>query len=130
MERPKTVLFVDDDENILHSLRRAFLDEPIEMLFTTSGQEALELMQQQEVDIVVSDMKMPGMGGQELLNTVRERYPQAIRILFSGQPTVRQEEVSSLVRAINQGDIFKFIGKTFNMNTDVKHAIREATGVA
>ena len=128
MERPKTILFVDDDKSTLNALRRAFLDEPVETLFTTSGQEALELMRQQEVDIVVSDMKMPGMGGQELLNAVRERYPQAIRILFSGQLTVAHEEVSTLVKAINQGDIFKFIGKTFNINRDVKDAIHEAIG--
>ena len=127
MERPKTILFVDDDKSTLNSLRRGFLDEPFETLFTTSGQEALELMRQQEVDIVVSDMKMPGMGGQELLNTVRERYPQAIRILFS-RATVGQEEVSTLVSAINQGDIYKFIGKTFNINRAVKDAIHEAIG--
>ena len=128
MERPKTILFVDDDKTMLASLRRAFLDEPFDTLFTTSGQEALELMRQQEVDIVVSDMKMPGMGGQDLLNTVQERYPQAIRILFSGQPTVGQEEISTLVKAINQGDIFKFIGKTFNITRDLKNAIHEAIG--
>ena len=128
MEKPKTILFVDDDEAMLNSLGRAFLHEPFETLFTTSGEEALELMRQQEVHIVVSDMKMPGMGGQKLLNMVRERYPQAIRILFSGQLTVAQEEVSTLVKAINQGDIFKFIGKTFNMNADVKDAIHEAIG--
>ena len=128
MERRKTILFVDDDKTMLNSLGRAFLDEPFETLFTTSGQEALELMRQQTVDIVVSDMRMPGMGGQELLNTVQDRYPQAIRILFSGQPTVGLEEISTLVKAINQGDIFKFIGKTINMNTDVKDAIHEAIG--
>ena len=127
--KKRTVLFVDDDQAMLNSLRRAFLDEPYETLFTTSGHEALQIMQREEIDIVVSDMKMPGMGGQELLNTIQEQYPQIIRILFSGQPSIRQEEISTLVQTINQGDIFKFIGKTINMNADVKNAIQEAIGL-
>ena len=128
METPKTILFVDDDQAMLNSLRRAFLDEPYETLFSTSGHEALETLQGQQIDIVVSDMNMPGMGGQELLNTIQEQYPQVIRILFSGQPTIAQEEISTLVQTLNHGDIFKFIGKTINMNTDVKNAIQEAIG--
>ena len=129
MEKTKTILFVDDDQAMLNSLRRAFLDEPYETLFTTSGHEALQIMQREEIDIVVSDMKMPGMGGQELLNAIQEQYPQIIRILFSGQPSIRQEEISTLVQTINQGDIYKFIGKTINMNADVKNAIQEAIGL-
>ena len=74
MEKPKTILFVDDDQAMLNSLRRAVFDEPYETLFTTSGQEALQIMQGQEIDIVVSDMQMPGMGGQELLNAIQDVY--------------------------------------------------------
>lgn len=128
METAKTVLFVDDDDAMLSSLNRAFFDEPYELLVANSGEEALELMRQQEVDVVVSDMKMPGMGGQALLNTIQKLYPQVIRILFSGQPDIRQDEISTLIKTINQGDIFKFVGKTINMNADMKNAIREAIG--
>ena len=71
---------------------------------------------------------LAGMGGQALLNAIQEQYPQVIRILFSGQPSIAQEEISTLVKTINQGDIFKFIGKTVNMNADVKNAIHEAIG--
>jgi two-component system, NtrC family, response regulator HupR/HoxA len=126
MDKSKTLLFVDDDQAMLNSLRRVFLDEPYETHFALSGKKALELMQQQDVDIVVSDMRMPGMDGQELLTTIKERYPRVIRIMFSGQPNVKQGEISTLIKMINQGDIFKFIGKTVNMNTDVINAIQEA----
>jgi len=126
MEKAKAILFVDDDQAMLNSLRRAFLDEPYATYFATSGAEALALLDAHEVDVVVADLRMPAMSGQELLTTISERHPHVVRILFSGQPSIAQEEISTLVQILNLGDIFRFIGKTINMNTDVKNAVQEA----
>lgn len=80
------VLFVDDEPNILNGLRRMLRSQRTdwELHFANSGPEALELMQNHEVDIVVSDMKMPGMDGAELLSRISEIHPNTVRIILSG----------------------------------------------
>jgi HD-like signal output (HDOD) protein len=82
----KGVLFVDDEENILHGLRRMLRDlrKEWDMHFVTSGAAGLELMSEKPFDVVVSDMRMPGMDGAEFLGQVRAKYPDAIRIVLSG----------------------------------------------
>jgi len=87
MERSKpTILFVDDERSVLDGLRRTlFGQRPVwEMLFAPGGAEALALMQAQPVDVVVTDMRMPGMDGAQLLDRVRHRWPEAVRIVLSG----------------------------------------------
>ena len=82
----KKVLFVDDEPDVLRGLRRmlrAMRDE-WEMYFVESGPEALALLEQDHFDVIVSDMRMPGMNGAELFARVREKYPHMIRIILSG----------------------------------------------
>jgi len=118
---PKTVLFVDDDEFVLKSLRRGLTDEPYNTLFTNSGGEALEILKRTKVNVIVTDMKMPEMLGLELLKVVKDRYPDIIRIVLSGYT-----QVSTLLTAINQGEIFKYITKPWKLEETFKPAIREA----
>lgn len=82
------ILFVDDDQNILRGLRRVLrvLNGEWEMSYAGSGQEALQLLAQQDFDIVVSDYRMPEMNGYELLSCIHQDYPQIIRIMLTGQP--------------------------------------------
>ncbi|HUU16132.1 MAG TPA: response regulator [Sedimentisphaerales bacterium] len=63
----RTVLFVDDEKKVLSCLKGGLLDEPYETLFAGSGKEALEILEQNEVQVIVTDMRMPEMGGLELL---------------------------------------------------------------
>lgn len=83
----KSVLFVDDEPNILSGLRRMLrsLRNEIEMHFVESGFDALAFMAENNVDIIVSDMRMPGMDGATLLATAQEKYPHVIRIMLTGQ---------------------------------------------
>lgn len=80
------VLFVDDEENILNGLRRSLrgMRNVWSMDFATSGREALDKMEESPFHIVVTDMRMPGMAGDELLNRVRQKYPNTMRIILSG----------------------------------------------
>lgn len=80
------VLFVDDEPAVLQGIRRMLHPERavIEARTAESGPAALELLAQQEFDVVVSDMRMPGMDGAELLGRVAEAYPGAVRIVLSG----------------------------------------------
>ena len=82
-----SVLFVDDEQKILDALRRQLHEHRSRwtMRFTTDGTEALQMLQQEPADVVVADMRMPGMSGGELLREVHNRYPQTTRIIFSGE---------------------------------------------
>jgi putative nucleotidyltransferase with HDIG domain len=82
----RTILFVDDEPNILSGLKRMLrpMRDKWDMLFADSGKEALAIMAGREVDAVVSDMRMPGMDGPELLRRVMREHPEAIRIALSG----------------------------------------------
>ncbi|MBN1795514.1 MAG: response regulator [Sedimentisphaerales bacterium] len=117
----RTILFVDDEEKVLKSLRRGLLDEHYDMLFATSGKEALRILEENEVHIIVTDMRMPEMSGLELLRVVKEKYPRIVRIALSGYTWV-----ATLLKAINEGEIYKFITKPWNLDENLISVLREA----
>jgi HD-like signal output (HDOD) protein len=82
-----SVLFVDDEQKIIDGLRRQLRmhREQWDMRFALSGDSALEMLAQQPADVIVTDMRMPGMTGGRLLARVREMYPQTTRLILSGQ---------------------------------------------
>jgi DNA-binding NtrC family response regulator len=121
MDERQTILFVDDEIRLLRSIERGMLDEPYRMLFAESGPEALKLLEANEVHILVTDMRMPEMTGLELLKIVKERYPRIVRLVLSGYT-----QATTLLTAINQGEIFRFITKPWKMDEDFKPAIRQA----
>lgn len=88
------VLLVDDEAHILSALRRALRREGYELLVATSAAEALHLLEERSVDLVLSDQKMPGTSGLELLRRVAERHPRVARLLITGWP----EEVPAAER--------------------------------
>ncbi|MCC6954806.1 MAG: response regulator [Deltaproteobacteria bacterium] len=100
------VLLVDDDPLLLESLKRSLRKEPYNILCATSGEQAMSVLATQQIDLIVSDEKMPGMRGHELLTLVREQYPNTMRIMLSGQPSL-----DIAVRAINAGEIFRLFVK-------------------
>ncbi len=84
----KKILFVDDNPNLLSGLKRGLypLRSEWRMFFVQSGDEALEMMKTEPCNVVVSDFRMPGMNGSQLLNRIRETSPATIRIILTGQP--------------------------------------------
>ena len=121
MDEKWTILFVDDELRLLRSVERGMLDEPYHLLFAESGKDALKLLAENEVHVLVTDMRMPEMTGLELLKIVKEQYPQIVRIVLSGYT-----QVTTLLTAINQGEIFRFITKPWKMEEDFKPAIWQA----
>ncbi len=117
----RTVLFVDDEEKILNSLKRGLLDEPYESLFAISGEKALEILEQKEVHVLVTDMRMPEMSGLELLRIVKNKYPDIIRIVLSGYT-----QITTMLTAINEGEIYKYITKPWKLEENFKPSIRQA----
>lgn len=94
---PRRILFVDDEPNLLLGLQRSLraMRSVWEMEFVSNGEEALRLMAIRDFDAVVTDMRMPGMSGAQLLDQVQQEYPRTVRIVLSGQA-----DRSSVLRAI------------------------------
>ena len=116
----RTILFVDDEEKLLRSLKRGLMDEPYNSLFANGGKEALEILKNNDVHVLVTDMRMPEMDGLQLLRRVKENYPHIIRMVLSGYT-----QITTLLTAINEGEIYKFITKPWNLE-EFKPAIRQA----
>ena len=121
MGETRTILFVDDEEKILKSLQRGLLDDPYHCLFATSGKEALETMEKNEVHVICTDMRMPDMNGLELLKIVKEKHPMTVRMVLSGYT-----QADRLLTAANQGEIFKFIAKPWRLEEDFRSVIGQA----
>lgn len=114
------ILLVDDEHNILTSLQRLFFDEEYKLHTASNGEEALEILKDQEMDLIIADYRMPGMSGTEFFRQVRQIQPDAIRIILSGYANIQ-----SLTDAINEGHIYKFIFKPWN-DQDFKNTVRLA----
>lgn len=114
------ILFVDDEPNILETLKRFMRKSEYQCFYANSGAEALALMQEQSIDVVVSDMKMPEMTGDELLREVSQYYPETIRIILSGF-----SDDDLVMAAINEGHIWGFIHKPWN-NSELLQALDQA----
>lgn len=84
MSKTKTLLFVDDEEEILDILVDLFEDEGYSLYTATKAKEALRIIEQEKVDFILSDLKLPDASGSELLGKVREKNPEAVRVLTSG----------------------------------------------
>jgi two-component system, NtrC family, response regulator HupR/HoxA len=120
MDRGK-VLFVDDEENILNSLRRGLIDADYKCFFANNGIEALEIIKKNVISVIVTDMRMPKMDGLTLLKEVKAISPDTIKIVLSGYAQLQQ-----ILATINQVDIFKFITKPWNMDEEFKIVIDQA----
>ena len=118
-----TVLFVDDEVNILHSLKRLLRKEAYRILTATSGADGLEILKENDIHLVVTDQRMPGLSGTEFLAKVKEKYPEVIRIVLSGYT-----EVDSITESINKGHIYKFMLKPWNdqnLKLEIKQALEQ-----
>ena len=111
MENPRAVLLVDDDPDALDALQQVIERSGVTCHKADNGPEALNLLREQQVQVVISDHDMPGMDGVELLKIIATRYPTVCRILL----TARRDAETS-VRAINIAQAYRFISKPCRAN--------------
>jgi len=115
-----TLLFVDDEPSILSALRRLFRPQGYRILVAESGMAGLSILEQETVDLIISDMRMPEMDGATFLKEARQRWPDTMRILLTGYA-----DVTSTVAAINDGEIYRYISKPWDDN-EIVNTVREA----
>lgn len=105
MEKSK-LLLVDDEPNLTSALVRSLDRSQFEIFTADSAQKGLMILAGNDIDVVVSDERMPGMTGSQFLSEVRKQWPNTIRMILSGQA-----DLEAAVRAINEGEVFRFLLK-------------------
>ena len=120
-EAPVRVLFVDDEQNILRSIKRLFMEESYEVLTANSGEEALKLLKDgQDIGLIVSDQRMPGMQGVDLLKHASEISPDTLRIMLTGY-----SDINAAIEAINKGGAYQYITKPWK-DDELIQIVRDA----
>lgn len=115
------VLCVDDEANILSALRRLFRPCGYAVTVAASGEEGLAILDQAPFDLVISDMRMPGMSGAQFLEEVSTRWPDTMRLLLTGYA-----DIDSTIDAVNKGRIFHYVSKPWDdkaLLLIVRHAL-------
>jgi response regulator RpfG family c-di-GMP phosphodiesterase len=114
-----TILFIDDESNILRAVKRVFHGDQYKLVLADDGHKALAYMRENKVHVVVSDMKMPKMSGADFLQQVAENYPETYRIVLSGYA-----DVETTLSAVNQGKVHRFMQKPWD-NDDLLGAVNQ-----
>jgi putative nucleotidyltransferase with HDIG domain len=115
-----SILFVDDEVNVLNSLKRLFVGEDLDIITAANAFEAVDMLQKNSISVIVSDNMMPGMTGIELLKKAKEISPDSVRILITAYA-----DMKSAIDAINEGEVYKFIHKPWN-DDDLKEIVSNA----
>ena len=117
------ILFVDDDERVLNALRALFRND-YEVFTAENGAAGLALVKVESIPVVVSDQRMPGMTGVEMLRELRKVAPQTVRLLLTGY-----SDLAALVGSINEGEVFRFVKKPWD-NEEIRAMVGEAAAAA
>ena len=117
-----TVLFVDDEANILSSIKRTLRREGYEILLANGAAEGFSLLARNKVQVIVSDQRMPEMNGTEFLSRVKSIYPETVRMVLSGY-----SEISAVTDSINKGAVYRFMLKPWDdekLKEEISGALR------
>lgn len=120
LDQRSRILLVDDEVNVVSSLKRLLRHEDYHIDVAPGGQQALEILERSQVDLIISDARMPGMDGATFLAQVQARWPDCMRILLTGYA-----DLSMTVKAINEGRIYRYISKPWD-DEELRTVIRQA----
>jgi len=117
---PRAILVVDDEEQVRNALSRLLGAAGYTVLGAGTGEEGLQTLATQPVQLVISDQNMPGMSGIDFLKSVRERHPHVLRMMLTAD-----QKPDTVVRSINEGEVYRFIRKPWD-NTSLKTMVHFA----
>ena len=117
-QRRHTLLVVDDEVDVLESLRHQF-HRGYRVLTSVSGHQAIEILKKDNVELILTDQRMPGMSGDQFLREARRLKPDAIRMLFTGYA-----DMQAVISAVNEGHIFRYIMKPWD-SSELESIIRQ-----
>jgi serine/threonine-protein kinase len=120
-ERPK-ILFLDDEDRILNALSALFRYK-YQVFTATDGAQALAILKQHHVHVVVSDQRMPAMTGVEFLRRAKEVSPRTVRILLTGF-----SDLSAIIDSVNDGEVYRFLNKPWG-NQEIQAVIGDALSI-
>jgi response regulator RpfG family c-di-GMP phosphodiesterase len=121
-EKLANILYVDDEQNNLISFKATFRLK-YNVLTAISGEEAKKVLAENEVHIIITDQRMPGMTGVEFLESILDEYPRAMRILLTGYA-----DMNAVIDAVNKGKIFHYLSKPW-VEEELDETIQRAYGV-
>lgn len=122
MQKPK-IAFIDDEQRILRSLKMHFR-QTHDVFITTDAAELIDYVTANDVQVVISDQRMPDKQGTEVLREVREASPNTIRILLTGYA-----DLNAVIDSVNDGEIYRYITKPWQ-NDELKKIVNKATEIA
>jgi DNA-binding NtrC family response regulator len=119
-QKENTILIVDDERGVLEIFADMLLTQQYTVLTAETAEKALSIMVDRQVDVVITDERMPGMSGNDLLRIIRLNYPDTIPIMISGYA-----DIQTTIRAINVGQVYKFFTKPVR-KADLISSVRKA----
>lgn len=115
------VLFVDDEENVLKSIERSLIDENFTIITTSSPKKAIEIMKNEHVSVLVTDLRMPEMSGIDLIRLIDETHPDITKVVLTGY-----YQVSTILSAIQSGQVYHYLTKPWKFESEFLPVIKKA----
>jgi DNA-binding NtrC family response regulator len=120
-KKDDTILFVDDEENVVRSLKRSFIDKPVTVFGTTDPFWALEIIEKNNICVLVTDLKMPKLSGLDLIREVDKKHPEIVKIVLTAY-----YQVPTILSAIQSGQIFGYLTKPWKFDEEFFSTIVKA----
>ena len=100
------ILFVDDEELVLEKIKRKLAEQDFTMFFATSGREALQILEEEQIAVIIIDLSMPQFNGVKLLKMLNYDYPELVKIIFSAY-----SDTTTMLSALNSGEVYHYLPK-------------------
>jgi DNA-binding NtrC family response regulator len=120
-KKDDTILFVDDEENVIRSIKRSLIDKPLTVFATTDPFWALEIIKSNNICVLVTDLKMPKLSGLDLIREVDKNYPEIVKIVLTAY-----YQVPTILSAIQSGQVFSYLTKPWKFEEEFLPTIVKA----
>lgn len=124
MSTDNNLLFVDDEINMLSMIKRNFISTKYNVFFASDAREALKIVKQREIKVIITDLQMPEINGMELVELLEKNYPNIVKIVLTGN-----HQITNILATVNHGNIFRFIIKPIDFKEELLPILEEACNI-